>query len=70
MDMQVEEWISTEWMAAEVNLSSRTLLRFRKEGVLLPGRDYYRSVGKCGPLFWNRHSVLQAIRGRTALLES
>tara|TARA_B100001057_G_scaffold442589_1_gene478087 strand:- start:135 stop:347 length:213 start_codon:yes stop_codon:yes gene_type:complete len=70
MDMQSEEWISTECMAAEINLSSKTLQRFRKEGVLLPGRDYYRSVGKRGPLFWNRHSVLQAIRGRTALLES
>ena len=70
MDMQSEEWVSTEWMAAEINLSSKTLQRFRKAGVLLPGRDYYRSVGKRGPLFWNRHSVMKAIRCRSARLES
>ena len=70
LDMQSEEWIPTEWMAAEINLSSKTLQRFRKDGVLLPGRDFYRSVGKRGPLFWNRHSVIQAIRARTALTES
>ena len=70
MDMQSEEWVSTEWMAAEINLSSKTLQRFREEGLLLAGRDFYRSVGKRGPLFWNRHSVMHAIRGRTARLES
>ena len=68
--MQSEEWIPTEWMAAEINLSSKTLQRFRKDGVLLPGRDFYRSIGKRGPLFWNRDSVIQAIRCRTASLES
>ena len=68
--MQSEEWIPTEWMAAEINLSSKTLQRFRKDGVLLPGRDFYRSIGKRGPLFWNRDSVIQAIRARTALTES
>ena len=68
--MQSEEWVPTEWMAAEINLSSKTLQRFRKDGVLLPGRDFYRSIGKRGPLFWNRDSVIQAIRCRTASLES
>ena len=68
--MQSEEWIPTEWMAAEINLSSKTLQRFRKDGVLLPGRDFYRSIGKRGPIFWNRDSVIQAIRCRTASLES
>lgn len=70
MDMQSEEWVSTEWMATEINLSSKTLQRFRKAGVLLPGRHFYRSMGKRGPLFWNRHAVVQAVRCRTACLES
>ena len=68
--MQSDEWIPTEWMAAEINLSSKTLQRFRKDGVLLPGRDFYRSVGKRGPLFWNRDAVIKTIRCRTASLES
>ena len=68
--MNQQEWLSTEWMAAEVNLSTRTLLRFRQAGVLIPGRDFYRSIGKRGPLFWNRDAVVQAIRGRTARIES
>jgi len=70
LDMRSEEWIPTEWMAAEINLSSKTLQRFRRAGVLLPGCHFIRSVGKRGPLLWNRDSVVQAIRCRTASLES
>ena len=65
-----DEWISTEWMAAEINVSTKTLQRLRKDGVLLGGVHFYRTRSQTGPLFWNRDAVVQAIRRRSTCLES
>ena len=65
-----ERFVSTIQLCEEVGMSRSTLDKFRKDGVLLPGREFYRGHGRRAPMFWSVDAVIQALRSRSALAES
>ena len=64
------EWISTAEMAEELRMCTKTLQKLRAEGCLLPGSEFMRGHGSRSPILWNKDAVIQALRCRTARLES
>ena len=64
------QFVSTIQLCEEVGMSRSTLDKLRAEGVLLPGREFYRLHGRRSPMFWSKDAVIQALRSRTALAES
>ena len=65
-----ERFVSTIQLCEEVGMSRSTLDKFRKDGVLLAGREFYRGHGRRAPMFWSVDAVIQALRSRSALAES
>ena len=65
-----EQYLSTTMLCQEVGMSRSTLDKLRRDGVLLPGREYYRLHGSRSPMMWSKDAVIQALRSRTALAES
>ena len=65
-----EQFVSTIQLCEEIGLSRSTVNKLRRDGVLIPGRDFYRGHGRRAPMFWSVDSVRQALRSRTALAES
>lgn len=65
-----DQFVSTIQLCAEIGVSRSTLDRLRNDGVLLPGREFYRLHGRRSPMFWSVSSVVQALRSRTALNET
>jgi len=65
-----EQFLSTTMLCQEVGMSRSTLDKLRKEGALLPGREFYRLHGRRSPMMWSKNAVIQALRSRTALAES
>ena len=65
-----EQFVSTIQLCEEIGLSRSTVNKLRADGVLIPGRDFYRCHGRRAPMFWSVNSVVQALRSRTALAES
>ena len=65
-----EKFVSTIQLCEEIGLSRDTVNKLRADGVLIPGRDYYRGHGRRAPMFWSVDAVIQALRSRTALAES
>ncbi len=68
--MMSEQFVSTIQLCEEIGFSRGTLDKLRRDGVLIPGRDFYRGHGSRSPMFWSVDSVRQALRSRTALAES
>ena len=65
-----EQFVSTNQLCEEIGLSRDSVNKLRRDGVLIPGRDFYRGHGSRSPMFWSVDSVRQAMRSRTALAES
>ena len=65
-----EQFVSTIQLCEEIGLSRDTVNKLRADGVLSPGRDFYRGHGRRSPMLWSVESVVQALRSRTALAES
>ena len=65
-----EQYVSTIQLCEEVGMSRSTLDKLRRDGVLLPGREFYRLHGRRSPMMWSVDAVIQALRSRTALAES
>ena len=65
-----EQFVSTIQLCEEIGLSRDSVNKLRADGVLIPGRDFYRGHGRRSPMFWSVNSVRQALRNRTALAES
>ena len=65
-----KEWLSSTEMAAALGCSTRTLDRLRADGTLLPGSHYHRGFGTRSPLRFNTRAVREAIRLRSARMES
>ena len=65
-----EQYLSTTMLYQEVGLSRSTVNKLRRDGVLLPGREFYRGHGRRAPMFWSVDVVIKALRNRTALAES
>ena len=65
-----EQFVSTIQLCEEIGLSRSTVNKLRADGVLIPGRDFYRGHGRRAPIFWSTNAVVQALRSRTALAES
>ena len=65
-----EQFVSTIQLCEEIGLSRDSVNKLRADGVLIPGRDFYRGHGRRAPMFWSINSVRQALRSRTALTES
>ena len=65
-----EEWLSSTEMAADLGCSTRTLDRLRADGTLLPGAHYHRGFGSRSPLSFNAAAVREALRLRSASMES
>ena len=65
-----EQFVSTIQLCKEIGLSRSTLDKLRKEGALLPGREFYRLHGRRSPMMWSKNAVIKALRSRTALAES
>jgi len=65
-----EKFVSTIQLCEEIGMCRNTVNKLRADGVLIPGRDYYRGHGRRAPMFWSIDSVRQALRSRTALAES
>ena len=65
-----EQYLSTTMLCQEVGMSRSTLDKLRRDGVLLPGREFYRLHGRRSPMMWSENAVIQALRSRTALTES
>ncbi len=65
-----ERFVSTIQLCEEVGMSRSTLDKFRKDGVLLPGQEFYRGHGRRAPMRWSVDAVIQALRSRSALAES
>ena len=65
-----EGFVSTIQLCEEIGLSRDTVNKLRADGVLIPGRDYYRGHGRRSPMMWSKNAVIQALRSRTALAES
>ena len=64
------QFVSTIQLCEEIGLSRDTVNKLRADGVLIPGRDYYRGHGRRSPMFWSVDAVIKALRSRTALAES
>ena len=62
--------MSTIQLCDEIGLSRDSVNKLRRDGVLIPGRDFYRGHGRKAPMFGSADSVVQALRSRTALAES
>ena len=62
-----EQYVSTIQLCDEIGLSRDSVNKLRRDGVLIPGRDFYRGHGRRAPMFWSVDSVVQALRSRTAL---
>ena len=65
-----EQFVSTIQLCEEIGMCRNTVNKLRRDGVLIPGRDFYRGHGRRSPMFWSIDSVRQALRSRTALAES
>ena len=65
-----EQFVSTIQLCKEIGMCRHTVNKLRRDGVLIPGRDFYRGHGKGSPMFWSIDSVRQALRSRTDLAES
>ena len=65
-----EQYLSTTMLCQEVGMSRSTLDKLRRDGVLLPGREFYRLHGRRSAMMWSKNAVIQALRSRTALAES
>ena len=65
-----EQYVSTIQLCDEIGLSRDSVNKLRRDGVLIPGRDFYRGHGRRAPMFWSVDSVVQALRSRTALAET
>ena len=65
-----EQYVSTIQLCEEVGMSRSTLDKLRRDGVLLPGREFYRLHGRRSPMMWSVDAVIQALRSRTALAET
>ena len=65
-----EQYVSTIQLCEEVGMSRSTLEKLRRDGVLLPGREFYRLHGRRSPMMWSVDAVIQALRSRTALAET
>ena len=65
-----EQYLSTTMLCQEVGMSRSTLDKLRRDGVLLPGREFYRLHGRRSPMMWSKDAVIKALRSRTALAES
>ena len=65
-----ERFISIIQLCEEVGMSRSTLDKYRKDGVLLSGREFYRGHGRKAPMMWSVDAVIQALRSRSALAES
>ena len=59
--------MSTIQLCDEIGLSRDSVNKLRRDGVLIPGRDFYRGHGRRAPMLWSVDSVVQALRSRTAL---
>ena len=62
--------MSTIQLCDEIGLSRDSVNKLRRDGVLIPGRDFYSGYGIRAPMFWSVDSVVQALRSRTALAET
>ena len=62
--------MSTIQLCDEIGLSRDSVNKLRRDGVLIPGRDFYRGHGRRAPMFWSVDSVVQALRSRTDLAET
>ena len=62
--------MSTIQLCDEIGLSRDSVNKLRRDGVLIPGRDFYRGHGRRAPMFWSVDSVVQALSSRTALAET
>ena len=62
--------MSTIQLCDEIGLSRDSVNKLRRDGVLIPGRDFYGGHGRRAPMFWSVDSVVQALRSRTALAET
>ena len=62
--------MSTIQLCDEIGLSRDSVNKLRRDGVLIPGRDFYRAHGRRAPMFWSVDSVVQALLSRTALAET
>ena len=49
--MMSEQFVSTIQLCEEVGFSRGTLDKLRRDGVLIPGRDFYRGHGRRAPMF-------------------
>ena len=65
-----EQYVSTIQLCEEVGMSRSTLEKLRRDGVLLPGREFYRLHGRSSPMMWSVDAVIQTLRSRTALAET
>ena len=65
-----EQYVSTIQLCDEIGLSRDSVNKLRRDGVLIPGRDFYRGHGRRAPMFWSVDSVVQALSSRTALAET
>ena len=65
-----EQYVSTIQLCDEIGLSRDSVNKLRGDGVLIPGRDFYRGHGRRAPMFWSVDSVVQALSSRTALAET
>ena len=65
-----KQYLRTMMLCQEVGMSCTMLDRLRKAGVLLPDVHNHRLHGSRSPLFWRVNAVVQAVRCRTACLES
>ena len=68
--MMSEQFVSTNQLCEEISLSRDTVNKLRRDGVLIPGRGFYRGHGRRSPMMWSKSAVIQALRSRTALSES
>ena len=65
-----EHFVSTIQLCEEIGLSRSTVNKLRADGVLIPGRDFYRGHGRRAPMYWSVDAVIKALRSRTDLAES
>ena len=65
-----EQFVSTIQPCEEIGMCRDTVNKLRADGVLIPGRDYYRGHDRRSPMMWSKDAVIKALRSRTALAES
>ena len=65
-----EQFVSTIQFCEEIGMCRNSVNKLRADGVLIPGRNFYRGHGRRSAMFWSVDSVRQALRSRTALAES